>query len=146
MSKFDRVLCTCLLLLCGGFAVQKAFPEAQIIQQVQAETFKPISGANYTSIAAPGANTDAITDVVWRADWGSTLHVVVQCETSTVVNVMIEDSTGNIDNGLNSNTALVAGARYEFQLGGMKAGEIVNLQSETDTVWDKAIIGFVEDK
>ena len=147
MSKFERTLCACLLLLCGGLAVQKAFPEARVIQTVEAEVFKPISGAHQSATAAPGANTDALTsDITWKRAWGTTLYVVVQVETSSIVNVMINDGTNEIDSGLNSNTALVAGARYEFKLRGIKEGYGIQIQSETDTVWDTITFGFVEDK
>lgn len=113
--------------------------------RAQAETFHRISGAHYSAVAAPGANTDAITDITWKKVWGETLYVVVQCETSTIVNVMINDGTNEIDSGLNSNTALVAGARYEFQLRGMREGFVINLQVETDSVLDTVTVGYVKE-
>jgi len=116
------------------------------LQPAHAEVFHLISGAHYSAVAAPGANTDAITDITWKRQWGETLYLVVQCETSTVINLMVNDGTNEIDNGLQKNVALVAGARYEMTFRGMREDFVINLQSETDTIWDTITVGFIKEK
>ena len=93
-----------------------------------------------SALAAPGANTDAITDIAWT---DGRLRLYVQVETSSIVNLMVNDGTNEIDYGLNGNVALTAGALYVFDFDNIQDTWVVNIQSETDTVWDTISIGTV---
>lgn len=106
----------------------------------EGDIYRAVSGAHYSAVAAPGANTDAITNITWV---DGRLRLYVQVETSTVVNLMVHDGTNEIDYGLNGNSALAAGALYVFDFDHVGATWIVNIQSETDTVWDTISIGTV---
>lgn len=87
------------------------------------------------SISAPGANTDAISDVTFPGK--NLCRVTVQVATSTVVNLMV-DRTGasEVALGLNANTALTAGCLYVFDVPGLLTGDVINVQVETDSVVD----------
>ncbi len=106
---------------------------------VFADDYRQIEGARYWDVAAPGANTDTITDITWGQE--DTARVTVQVATSSVVNLMVSRGGTEKALGLNSNNALVAGAVYQFDVTGMVESDIVNIQSETDTVWDKVDVG-----
>ncbi len=94
-----------------------------------AEKIRPVSQS--WEVAAPGANTDAITDVTWSGDY--TLRLTIQVDTSTVVNLMVSDGADENALGLNANTALVAGAVYVFDVVGIGDGYTINVQVETDS-------------
>ena len=86
------------------------------------------------NISAPGANTDAITDV----NWGSrrVCRLTIQCATSTVVNLMVTRSSTEKALAMNDNAALTAAALYVFDIPGLDSGDLVNVQVETDSVID----------
>lgn len=104
-----------------------------------AEKYRPIS-TNW-EVSAPGANTDAITDITWGSD--HPLRLTIQCDTGTVVNLMV--SSGGTENalGLNGNTALTAGAVYVFDVPGIPDAATVNVQVETDSAIPMLSIGEV---
>lgn len=110
--------------------------------QAQAERYRPIS-LNW-EIAAPGANTDAITDITWGSEFP--LRLTIQCDTGTVVNVMVTRGATENALGMNSNTALTAGATYVFDVPGLMAGDTVNVQVETDSALPILAIGEVRAK
>ena len=97
-----------------------------------------------SAVAAPGANTDFITDYTWKHEDGSRLRLSIQVATSSVVNLMVNDGTNEIDRGANSNTALVAGAQYEFDFSNVKRGDVINIQVETDSIIDDWSIARVK--
>ena len=68
---------------------------------------------------------------------------MVQCATSTVANLMVKRGSTENSLGLNSNVALVAGAVYVFDVPGMRPGDKVNFQVETNSVLDTLAIGVV---
>ena len=99
-----------------------------------------------SALAAPGANTDFLngtTGLTWAGGDGEVMRIMIQCETSTILNAMINDGTNEIDLGLNSNTALVAGAAYVFDIP-VRPGDVINLQVESDSVIDKLSVGAVQ--
>ena len=92
-------------------------------------------------IAAPGANTDAITNITW--DQSYPLRLTIQCDTGTIVNLMVSrDGTENAL-GMNANTAVTAGGTYTWDVHGIKDGDIVNVQVETDSAIALLAIGQV---
>lgn len=84
------------------------------------------------NISAPGANTDAITDVTWPSSRAA--RVTVQVATGTVVNLMVTRGATEFALGLNASSALTAGALYTFDVYSLETGDVVNLQVETDSV------------
>jgi hypothetical protein len=105
----------------------------------EADRYYPISTS--WEIGAPGANTDAITDITWRSD--NPLRLTIQCDTGTVVNVMVTRSGTENALGMNANSALTAGATYVFDVPGLRAGDTVNVQVETDSALPILAIGEV---
>ena len=105
---------------------------------VLADDYRPVSIS--WEIAAPGANTDAITDITWGSR-GEACRVTVQVATSSIVNLMVTRGATENALGLNSNTALVAGAVYTFDIHGMQGADTVNFQVETDSIIDTLAIG-----
>lgn len=91
-------------------------------------------------ISAPGANTDAITDVTWPSS--RACRVTIQVATSTVVNLMVDRGGTEFALGLNASSALTAGSLYTFDVYGLKTGDTVNLQVETDS--DIPVLGLDE--
>lgn len=121
-----------LAILVGWFAL---FPRVAV-----ADDYRTLAGGINWEVAAPGANTDAIDDITW-GHRGEACRVTVQVATSSVVNLMVTRGATENALGLNSNTALVAGAVYTFDVHGMQGGDIVNFQVETDSVIDTLAIG-----
>ena len=107
--------------------------DAEVFRQLQRDS----------AVSAPGANTDFITDITWAGGDGEIMRIQIQCEASTIVNVMINDGSNEIDHGLNANTALVAGATYVFDVQ-VRSGDVINLQCETDSIIDHVSIGAVQ--
>jgi len=124
---FAVIICTVMLLIAWS-----------IPQKARADDYRPIS-INW-EIAAPGANTDAITDITW-GNRGEACRVTVQVATSSIANLMV--TRGGTENalGLNANSALVAGAVYTFDIHGMQSADTVNFQVETDSIIDTLAIG-----
>ena len=91
------------------------------------------------NVAAPGANTDAVADITWGEE--ETCRVSVQLATGSVCNLMVSRGGTEFALGLNSNSALVAGALYQFDVTGMEKGDIVNFQVETDGILQKIDLG-----
>lgn len=111
-------------------------------QVVEAEVFRKLT--NVQGVAAPGANVDVPgVEYTWTGSDGEICRVLVQVETSTIVNFMLDNGATEIGLGLNSNAALQPGAAYVFDVP-VQPGDIVTLQSETDTVWDKVTLGAVQ--
>lgn len=92
-------------------------------------------------VAAPGANTDAITDITWSSE--RALRLTIQCDTSTVVNLMVTSGATENALGMNANTALVAGALYTFDVHGVPDGATVNVQVETDSALPVVAVGEI---
>lgn len=93
-------------------------------------------------IAAPGANTDALTtaqEISWESSEGA--RITIQVATSSVVNLMVTRSGTENALGLNGSNALEAGATYTFDVHGLQPGDLVNFQVETDSVLDLLAIG-----
>jgi len=87
------------------------------------------------AISAPGANTDALpSDVTWPSD--RACRISIQVATSTVVNLMVTRGATEKALGLNSNTALTAGAVHTFDVYGMEKDDSVQVQVETDSAID----------
>lgn len=93
------------------------------------------------NISAPGANTDAISNVTWPGK--QLCRVTIQVATSTVVNLMVDRGGTEKTLGLNANTALTAGAVYTFDVPGLLESDTVNLQVETDSAIDLLAIDAV---
>lgn len=108
-------------------------------QAANAERYRPVSLS--WEVTAPGANTDAISDVTWASEFP--LRLTIQCDTGTVVNLMV--SRGGTENalGMNGNTALTATATYVFDVPGLAPGDIINVQVETDSAIPMLSIGEV---
>lgn len=106
----------------------------------RADGYRPI--VREWNVAAPGANTDAITDVTWQTSGPA--RVTVQAATGTVFNVMVDRGGTEKALGMNSNTALEAGATYTFDVHGLQPGDVINVQVETDSVLDTLAIGEVK--
>lgn len=83
------------------------------------------------NVSAPGANTDAITNVTWPSD--RACRVSIQVGTATVVNLMVSRSATEFALGLNGNVALQAGALYVFDVFSLEKDDTVNVQVETDS-------------
>ncbi len=86
------------------------------------------------NVSAPGANTDAITDVTWANERG--LRLIIQCATGTVVNLMVNRGGTEKAIAANANAAVTAGGLYVFDFLGLKSGDVCNLQVETDSIID----------
>jgi len=128
---------TILTLLC---CVLVAAGASLFTTPVLADDYRPVT--REWNISAPGANTDALTDISWEAE--DTCRVSVQVATSSIVNLMVKRGAVEKALGLNSNTALVAGALYQFDVTGMKYGDTVNFQVETNGVIDKLDVGALK--
>lgn len=94
------------------------------------------------AISAPGADTDAITDVTFPGK--QLCRVTIQVATSTVVNLMVlRSGSSEVALGLNANTALTAACLYVFDVPGLLTDDTVNVQVETDSVIDFLAIDAV---
>ena len=129
-NLFSSIMFTLAAVLLGA---------ALAFSPAQADDYRSIPGAKYWNVSAPGANTDAITDITWGEE--ETCRVSVQVATSSVVNLMVQRGATEKALGLNSNIALTAGALYQFDVAGMELGDVVNFQVETDSVLDKIDVG-----
>ena len=92
-------------------------------------------------VSAPGANTDAITDITWVSE--RALRLTVQCDTGTVVNVMVTSGATENALGMNANVAVTAGALYTWDVHGIPDGSTVNVQFETDSAAAVIAVGEV---
>ena len=104
-----------------------------------ADNYNLVSGSATWEASAPGANTDAITDITWSGAHG--LRLTIQCDTATVVNLMVTRSSTENALGLNSNTALTAGAVFTFDVYGLEKDDTVNVQVETNSAIPMLSIG-----
>lgn len=93
-------------------------------------------------ISAPGANTDAISDLTWSSS-KKILRLTIQLDTSSVVNLMVTRGATENALGMNGNAALTAGAVYVFDIPGLAPGDVVNVQVETDSAIPLLAIGEV---
>lgn len=134
---YATILCNLALwvyvLFVGPLPAQR---ELRVLPAAYADTpSKPIpggAGENW-EVSAPGANTDAITDIVW--EWSDPARVYVQVDTDSVVNVMVTRDGVENPLGLNRSVALTAGSEYGFDVDGLMPGDTINVQCETNTAF-----------
>jgi len=95
--------------------------------------------------AAPGANTNILTDSVKVSPSASALRITVCLSTGSVFNVRVTDGTNAHTQSLNGGTALTANCLYTFTIGarryssqpytaGTTAELTYNFQVATDSV------------
>jgi hypothetical protein len=92
-------------------------------------------------ISAPGANTDAIDDVTVPGP--GYLRVWVSVATATIVNVMLNPAgaVGEQTVPLKDNLALDGGGVFDVPC---EAGDVVNIQVETDSALHYVVIDYVK--
>lgn len=130
MRKHYFLAAAALLL---GFTVWTSRPAAEAAPSNGPTTQR----ARIHAGAAPGANTDIITDFTPKSD--AILEVTVSLTTSSVLNLVYTDGTTEYADGLNGNTALTAGALYTFEVDAPASDQggdalTYNFQVETDSV------------
>lgn len=91
-------------------------------------------------ISAPGANTDAISDVTVQGT--GTLRVWVSVGTSTVVNLMVNPDGAVTEQTipLNGNAALDGGGVFDLPC---TKDDVVNIQVETDSALHYVVLDLI---
>ena len=91
-------------------------------------------------ISAPGANTDAISDVTIKRD--GTLRVWVSTAASSIVNVMLDEDGAVAEQTipLNGNAALDGGGVFDVPVA---KNDVVNIQVETDVALHYVVLDLV---
>lgn len=134
MNRGSRWIWALILAVAAGLWALILWPAP-----AHAENYAPV--VRYWEVAAPGANTDAIADLVWSGEGYP--RVTIQCDTGTIVNVMVSRNGTENALGMNANTALTAGALYTFDVPGVAPGDTINVQVETDSALPVIEIGRV---
>ena len=120
-----------LLFTLGVVTVSVYPPRVAFAAQTAIKTQKKLYRG--FAISAPGANTDAIDDVTWQSN-DSFLRVALTLDQASVVKVMVTRGGSTEPVKLNGGTAVPAGdVGHVFDVHGLKYGDTLNFQVETDT-------------
>lgn len=84
------------------------------------------------SVDAPGANTDLLPSGSATIPFDGIGRVTIMLATGSVVNVMVNDGSNEVAVPLNDNGAITAGLKFVEDVPGLKEGDVVDLQVETD--------------